>query len=139
MANSNIDISGDALARDILLHDVAPVATEILLKHIEKDIYNAYSPSFYTRRYSLVSDGNIYTKMIDDNTLFITSVAQPNKPHTGWSSQGPGSFLQMLEEGNMGWWKKGFARPAISNAQHEVDNSQKIIQAINRGKKRLGI
>lgn len=122
-------------AKDILMNDVAPVAIDILLSHIRKDIYDAYQPSFYKRRYSLLSEGNIMYKMIDDNTLFVTSTAQPN----GKRGFEPGGFLQMLEEGNLGWWKQGFARPAISNAQKEIDSSAKITSAINRGRKRLNI
>lgn len=128
-------LTTEMYASDILMTDVAPVAIDILLKHIKKDIYEAYTPSFYERRYSLLARENIMYKMIDANTLFITSTAQPN----GKRGFAPGGFLQMLEEGDLGWWRKGFPRPAITNAQNEVDSSSKIANAISRGRKRLNI
>lgn len=127
-------IAKDAdIAKDVLMNDVAPVAEEILRRHIETDIYGAYSPPShgYERRYSLTR--NIISKMVDDTTLLVTSNAQPAYPHIGWASSGDGAFLQMLEVGNLGWWRKGFPRPAISNAQKEAEDSSAIREAIQRG------
>lgn len=120
----------DDLIKSILLNDIAPIVEDILLHHIQEDIYGAYSPVRYERRYSLTR--SIVTKLLDDNTILVTSNAQPNLPHHGWSSTGDGSFLHMLEVGNMGWWKEGFPRPAISNAQKEADNNPTIQAVINR-------
>lgn len=118
------------IIRDILMNDVAPVVEDILAKHIEHDIYGAYTPVGYERRYSLTK--SIVSKMINGNTLLVTSIAQPNLPHTGWVSSGDGAFLAMLENGDLGWWRKGFPRPAVSNAQKEVDSSSAVRSAIQR-------
>lgn len=124
-----------SLARIVLMEYVAPVVEDILRKHIESDVYGAYGPSVYQRRMSLVN--NIRSQMISDNELLVTSIAQPNKPANGWHSSGDGAFLYMLEAGDLGWWRKGFPRPAISNAQREVDSSTAVESAKRNGIKRV--
>lgn len=127
----------------ILKKDVKPAAEKILTAHIKSDIYDAYSPkdgawvngSTYDRRNSLY---NVKSK-ITDNVLFVTSDASPSKPIVkGYSikNDGSGSFLKMLEVGNMGIWRSGFSRPAVSNAQREVESSGEIKAAIKNGIKR---
>lgn len=117
----------------ILMDYVAPVVEEILRKHIEKDVYGAYTPWRYNRRGSLTA--RIQSKILPDGTLLVTSMAEPNVPHTGWQSSGDGAFLYMLEVGDLGWWRKGFPRPAITNAQKETDHSGKVKAAIKQGRK----
>lgn len=124
-----------SIAEMVLLDDVAPVVEDILRKHIERDIYGKYSPTQYERRNSLTQ--NIVSKMLSDNEMLVTAIAQPNKPAHGWVSSGDGAFLYMLEKGNLGWWRKEFPRPAISNAQNEVDHSSKVKQAKKNGLKRV--
>lgn len=133
----------------ILKKDVAPVAEDILAKRIQIDIYDAYTPKsggffagkFYTnayrRRHEL--EKKIKSYMIDDKTLLITSTANASKSLvSGWSFQNryDGAFLEMLEVGNMGVWRKGFPRPVVRNTQTEIDRSSLIKSAIKKGIKR---
>ena len=120
-----------AKARIVMMDYVAPVVEEILRKHIESDIYGAYTPKFYERSYSLTA--NVRSQMISDDELLVTSTAVPNTPHAGWHSSGDGAFLYMLEVGDLGWWRKDFPRAAISNTQRETDSSTKVRQAMKLG------
>lgn len=130
------DAAIDAAAAKIILMDyVAPVVEDILRKHIREDVYGAYSPTQYVRRGSLT--GTITSKMIADNELLVTATSQPNAPAHGWASSGEGAFLYMLEVGDLGWWRKGFPRPAIANAQKEVDESAAVERAKKAGIKRV--
>lgn len=132
----------------ILKQDVAPVAEEIVKSHIQSDIYYAYTPqegawvngSTYQRRHVL--EDSIESTMLSNNTLLITSNASASPSilkGSGFRASAPGAFLQMLESGNTGIWKKGFARPAIAHAQIEIDDSIQggaLSSAIERGIKR---
>lgn len=129
----------------ILYEEVAPVAEEILAKHIKSDIYDAYTPkengwvnhTTYTRRHVL--EGSITTILEDENTILITSKASASPSIVkGWSFQNrhPGSFLELLEVGHMGIWHNGFPRPAVGNTQKEFKTSQKIKSVIKKGIKR---
>lgn len=124
-----------ATVKTVLMDYVAPVVEEILRKHIQEDVYGAYSPTLYVRRGSLTS--TITSRMIADDELLVTATSQPNAPAHGWASSGEGAFLYMLEVGDLGWWRKGFPRPAISNAQKEVDESAAVEQAKKAGIKRV--
>lgn len=141
-------------ANNILNKDVAPVAKEILKKHIRKDIYEAYTPkpngwvittpgghwlrTTYKRRYSL--EGGVYARLNSPNVLLVTSKATASPSVIkGYSFRNryDGAFLKLLESGNMGVWRGGFARPAVGNTQKEFDNGNaRITSAINKGIKR---
>lgn len=148
----------DAKATQILQRDVAPVAEDILKKHIKSDIYDAYTPktngwvlktqtangqdqyvrTTYQRRNDLIDA--VYSRMMGKHTLFITSKAKVNTPLFGKFQNHEGAFLELLESGNMGLWRGGFPRPAVMNTQNEIDTSHEIKSAIQNGIQReIGI
>lgn len=139
----------ESKAEKILRDDVAPVAEALLKQHIKSDIYDVYTPhenawvnsSTYQRRHVL--EESITSFISDKNTLLITSTATASPAVvSGWSFQNryPGAFLKLLESGNMGIWRQGFPRPAVSNTQNEIDGSPQIKSAIRNGIKReIGI
>lgn len=129
----------------ILEDYVTPVMTEILKQHIYTDIYQVYTPvsggwvngTTYKRRrnlpnslYSIVkSDGDGVLAFVTSDESFTPII----KGHHFDNNCNPGAFLEMLEKGNMGIWKIGFPRPAVSNAQKEIDTSYAIKEAIQKG------
>lgn len=93
----------------------------------------------YKRRHTLTDD--VYSEMSganNDTLLTTTNTAPSPSVVPGWSfhNRRQGAFLQLLESGNMGIWKSGFPRPAIGNAQKEIDNSSRVSRAIENGIKR---
>lgn len=141
-------VAAEKKVTQILKQDVAPVVEEIVQSHIQSDIYYAYSPhpgvwvngSTYERRHAL--ENSIYSSITDGDTLLVTSTATASPSIiNGYSFRNryPGAFLKMLESGNTGIWRKGFPRPAIGNAQTEIDDnlqSGSISRAIENGIKR---
>lgn len=131
-------------AEDII-REVADEVEAILLKHIKSDIYDAYTPKVgawvggatYERRHVL--EGNIKSTLEADGTLLTTSDAVAGQSVVrGYNfSNADSGFLQLLESGHMGIWKAGFARPAVSNAQKEVDGSNKIRSILESRVKRV--
>ena len=128
---------------DILKRDVVPVADEIVKRHIEQDIYAAYTPkpgawvngTTYERRRELPGS-LIHIYSDGGNEVLITSEAKASKSVVkGYSfrHRRPGAFLSLFESDNTGIWNGGFARPAISNAQREIDGSRAIQDAIKAG------
>ncbi len=138
---------------EILKKDVSPVAEEILKERIKDDIYDAYTPieggyfagKFYTNAYKRrhVLENKIKSYMINKDTLLVTSTATASKPLvSGWSFhyKYDGAFLEMLEVGDMGIWKKGFPRPAVKNTERQFESDKRISSAIKKGIKReIGI
>lgn len=134
------------VASNVLKNDVAPVAEDILIKHIKSDIYDAYTPkqngwvtpegkaTTYERRHVLERSVTSYTT--NNDTLLVTSTAMASKSVVkGYSFRNryDGSFLQLLESGNMGIWRGGFPRPAVKNTQDEIDRSRRITSIIRQG------
>lgn len=131
----------------ILDKDIAPVAKEIVRRHILSDIYESYTPkengwvnargerATYQRRYSLTKRGSVYHKFISKDEIIITSNAPASTPIVkGWRFRNKtGGFLEMLELGDMGIWRGGFPRPAIGNAQKEINKSPQIKALIKAG------
>ena len=126
----------------ILKTEVAPVAEDILKRHIKTDIYDAYTPKTngwvnhqtYQRRHSV--DRNVTSMLQDANTLVVTSRATASKPVVkGWvfANKYVGSFLYLIEKGKTGIWRKGFPRPAVANTQEAFGRSKAIESAIKRG------
>lgn len=128
---------------EILEKYVRPVMERILMEHIAHDIYGAYSPKpfawiggeTYHRRGSLLPKGSLYHEITGD-TIMVTSDAEPESIWGGFGG-GHGGFLAMLESGNMGAWSRatgrGLPRPALSQAQSEVDKSSELEAAVHRG------
>lgn len=134
--------SVDREAVSILLDDVLPVTKEVFKKHIQTDIYDAYTPTengwvggkTYERRYVLPD--NIIFVLENSDTLVVTSAATASKPiirgYT-FEDRETGAFLHMIENGNMGIWKKGFPRPVVKNTEKDFETNKKIEAAIKRG------
>lgn len=134
----------DKKAGQILKNDVAPIAENILKKHIKSDIYDAYTPkengwvngTTYQRRH--IMENSVTSVFQNGNTLLVTTkkdVTASPSVIKGWSfhNRYQGSFLKLIESGNTGIWKNGFPRPAVSNAQIEFGTSQEIKSSIKRG------
>lgn len=153
MAGNKLTLEVDNKDTQIILEKyVKPVMQKILLEHIREDIYGSSpsssyagrpartpydkaglpAPKQYVRSYNLLDAGNIVTEL-DGNTLYMTSNAQPPTVWSGSWSATEGGFLALLEGGDLGVWRKGFPRPALTNAQREVDRSQAIQSAIRKG------
>lgn len=118
----------------ILLCDVSPIAEEILRERIVADIYAAYTPSYYQRRHVL--EENIMSEVTAPGTLLVTSTADASPslvPGYAFENRYPGAFLEMLDVGNMGFWRRHFPRPAVSMAQGVIDRSAEIRRAIEAG------
>lgn len=142
----DLDIS-DLIVRDIMLEEVSDAVWDVIEKHISTDIYAAYSPKqtyygkhppvgwvrvggresgvySYQRRWSLYDRDNMVTKIIGLNTLFVTSDAQPNESVVGSGWNGAvGGFIQMIGTNPGPIWRGRFARPALQNAQDDIDNN----------------
>lgn len=135
-------------ATNILNRDVSKIVKQILIKHINDDIYISGHPlqnawvngTTYQRRHVL--QGSIISELKDNNTLFVTSTANASPPivrGSSFSNGEKGAFLHLLESGNLGFLKRSTRganpgrRPAVSNAQREVESSGDVTAAIQRG------
>jgi hypothetical protein len=121
----------------ILLHDAAPVAEEILRQQIQEKIYDAYTPMYYQRRHMLGRSVTSY--LLEPGALFVTSTAEANHsllPGYAFENRYAGAFLELLEVGDMGFWRRHFPRPAVTGAQGVMEHDPKLRRAVEAGVKR---
>ena len=121
----------------ILLCDVSPIAEKILKERIAEDIYAAYTPAYYQRRHVL--EQSVEGDITSPGTLLVTSTANASPfllKGYSFENRYPGAFLELLEVGNMGFWRKDFPRPAVAMAQEIIDRSAEIQRAITDGIRR---
>lgn len=131
-----------------ILKDISSVAEQILKDRIKKDIYGVYQPkegawvlgSTYRRREELIP--LVVSEVRDKNTLFVTSLAEASESilkNSIFSENHNGAFLELLEKGDLGFWRKNFPRPAISNTEREYEKGNKIKAELNKSiKTRIG-
>ena len=112
----------EALLIAMVDNDVRERGEGLLKRNIYTDVYRAYSPSEYERRWSLLNKvRSEITKTGGYSVEYaVTSLADAAPPAIGWRYQ-KGGFLYMLENGDMGFWRKGFPRPSISTTQSQFD------------------
>lgn len=130
---------------EILDEYVRPVAEDILHEHIIDDIYASYSPvgrdaGGYDRRDVLGSRDNTVGKVQGNNLLVVTNVAPPSPSVFGSSGSGhEDELLYWIENGLVPNYFNSFdyvwmhPRPAVENAQEEINSSGDIRTAIKNG------
>ena len=139
-----VDIS-DAAVRKIM-----DLGEEVLRRHILSDIYGVdrrgehswVHRKKYERRNNLPNTVYSYR---EGDVVWITASGEPDTPvrkNATFVSAEPGAFLALLESGNLGFLTRRspkymplFPRPAIRNAQAEVDSEafqQRIKQIIEK-------
>ena len=118
---------------DAALREAAPKVKDILLSHIKSDIYDAYDPKFYERRGALESGNNIVWQ-VTDHTLVVKDMTPGNTPIGVGKTPAGNQLIGIIQTGaqgnGLGKWKGAFARPAVANAQDELDNSSVIRDAL---------
>lgn len=131
---------------EILDEFVRPVAEDILHEHIRDDIYASYSPvgrdaGGYDRRDALGGRGNTVGEVQDNNLLVVTNIAPPSPSVFGSARAGAGEdeLLYWIENGlvpnyfNEHDYVWMHPRPAVENAQDEINISSDIRAAIKNG------
>lgn len=129
----------DAIIKNVLEKKIGEKVWKILKDHIEKDVYEVYTPSTYQRRRQngLLNEADKYIFVDHDGDLWGLRVSTNARPSpsvlgTTWVHH-TGGFLALLEEGDLGFFtkqysynmvrpgeKKRFPRPVITNAQDEA-------------------
>lgn len=127
----------EAALPKVLEEYFAPHIEDVLKKHVQSDIYDAYTPkeggwingTTYQRRHSLL---NTIESQINGNVMATTSSASPSpsvRKGSVWGSA-DGAFFDLLASGNMGIWRGGFPRPAVERAQAEIDGEMAFLEGL---------
>lgn len=126
MKNKDIDISDIQsdiikIVNTALLEEVAPKVIDELIEHAMEDVYSAYEPKEYKRRFSFMKKGSYYSYLAKDGELHIEPVAVFNDEPPS-NNVGTG-LAQLIDEGNGGggYWYEHWGKS--SNYEQYLDRS----------------
>ena len=134
---------------DVLQTDIVDYIDPIFSKYIEKEIYGKsllkpYSwvgGETYERRYALLNQPSWVVPSRSGsgldavNRVEITRTAAANYSILGYSTYGNeyGWFLDMLEEGDLGFYMKGFPIPVVPVVQKYLDDDPRLNGIMEKG------
>ena len=131
-----------------LQKDVGEKVKEIMLEHIEEDVYNAYEPETYVRRGDNggISDPeNIIIKAEFDGAISIENITVGREFYFDnrepVRSKNADSYITPIIERGRGYdyWSKSFPRPFIKNTAEELKKSNVIKETLKEGLKKQGL
>lgn len=113
--------------------ELAPDVEQVLLNHIRSDIYGAYTPQSYDRRYELWDGKNIESN-VSGHELTVKDMTPGSTPLAAGYTPPGNVLIGIIEEGAQGHgygkWRKAFARPAVANAQREVGQGGLVLKKL---------
>ena len=146
---------------DTLLQEVSELAKDVILHHVQTDVYDVYEPEYYERRgpdrgkgrgQGLGDRNNLVERIDDNNALVISEVAvynpyrnyAPIYPHPG--SDNP-NLVKLIVDGYAGHGDDSAPyakpRPFMENAGDALKaggiNHKDLDEAFETGLKRHGI
>lgn len=124
-----------------LQNEVKNEVEETMRDHIQKDVYEAYTPystdgvtPHYERTYELLR--SIESNLVDNGVLSVE-----NTRH-----EGDRDIVSVIEYGQGYQWgyvrnldEEIGARPFVENTRHELEQTNKHVEALKKGLKRQGI
>lgn len=131
---------------ETLKDEVFEEVRDTIQKHVNRDVYDAYSPTQYNRRGSsggLIDENNIVGEIISDGMLFTKNIAEANTPFKGhsYSTDDDTMFGRWINDGlvynfngSTDPWTE--ARPFIDNAREELAKNEGHYKALKRGLKK---
>lgn len=110
--------------QDCLYNEIGDEIEHSIQRHIESDVYGAYSPKVYKRR-GLLKSGRYFYRVPNGLSITVYDQTPGSEPSgNGYTPTGT-SLSEIINFGLQGHgggkWKKAFPRPYIKNAQEEID------------------
>lgn len=113
--------------------EVANQVKETLSENVITEVYDQYTPSRYKRTGGLYQEGNMESKMIDEDTLSVRSTRQ----------EGSRDIVQIIESGK-GYYSRSLdeeigPRPFHEKTAQELREKDLVERALIKGMKKQGI
>ena len=140
---------------DALITDTFDTVKDTMYKHIINDVYMAYDPKVYQRRYSetyygnsgLANEHNIQGYVNNNEELVVTNETKGNKWVNGSDTDTFGNAISRnynkniagIIESGQGYDEGLFPRPFISNTANELRASGDHVKALKKGLGKQGL
>lgn len=131
--------------------NVTDVIKDVMTDHIIQDVYDAYEPVGYSRRFDndgLLDEENIVSTVNDNNELSVRNVTTGSryytvneKKYTSKNYNKP--IARIIESGNgydvHNWDYDGVPRPFIKNTRDDLEQNHYHTEAMKQGLKKQGL
>ena len=142
---NDIDALFNALLDDIkdtVSEEVSKEMIKIEQEHIDSQVYGAYTPKEYNRRLDnggLRSEENMQSTINRINDGVEVTVHNSTTGNPQYRNYWEGEIQNFIEEGIYMWnGQMPPPRPFIDDTQEEIDNSNRIEEAVERALNKLG-
>lgn len=131
--------------------EVADTVKDVMTDHIIQDIYDAYEPVEYSRRFDnggLLDEENIVSTVNDNNELSVRNVTKGSRYYTvnekKYTSKNYNKPIAgIIESGNgydvHNWDYDGVPRPFIKNTHDDLEQNHYHTKAMKHGLKKQGL
>lgn len=135
--------------------EVADTVKEVMTDHIIQDVYDAYEPTAYQRRYDdggLLDPDNIIATLGNNGEMLVQNVALGNDSvymedsisRVYYSSYNINKFIAPIIETGIGydiggWAYDGVPRPFIQNTHDDLEQNHYHTEAMKRSLKKQGL
>lgn len=128
--------------RDSVSEEVSKEMIKIEQEHIDSQVYNAYTPKEYSRRLDnggLRSEENMQSTINRTNDGIEITVHNSTTGNLLYKNYWQGEIQDFIESGVYMWnGQMPPPRPFIDDTQEEIDNSNRIEEAVERALNKLG-
>ncbi len=129
---------------DTLMDEVLDEVRNIEMKHIQRDVLSTYTPTIYERRGAYgIGDPNNIVGEVRDMSLEVDNITRFREGY-GTSNHGIG-LADLINDGDRldGYYYDypgvfNLPRPFIDNTQEEIDKTDRVDRALEKGLKRRG-
>lgn len=136
------DIRSDI--EDTLMDEVLDEVRDIEMEHIQRDVLSTYTPTIYERRSEYgIDDSNNIVGEVRDMSLEVDNITRFHEGY-GTSNHGIG-LADLINDGDRldGYYYDypgafNLPRPFIDNTQEEIDKTDRVDRALEKGLKRRG-
>ena len=141
---NDIDALFNALLNDIkdsVSEEVSKEMIKIEQEHIDSQVYSTYTPKEYSRRLDnggLRSEGNMQSTISDSKDGIEVTVHNSTTGNSQYRNYWGSEIQNFIEEGIYMWNCDCPPRPFIDDTQEEIDNSNRIEEAVERALNKLG-
>lgn len=127
-----------------MLTDVAQAASDVMIDHIQQDVYDVYEPFYYDRRYDDggLADPNNIVSSIEGNTLIIENYTLGNQYVGGyWGiSKNTDKPISNIIETGIGYDTRfNMKRPFMKNTIYDLATNKYHVKALKQGLTKLGL
>lgn len=128
-----------------MLTDVTQTVSEVMIDHIQQDVYDTYEPTVYNRRWDNggLADPNNVVSSMEGNTLIVENYTLGNQYINGRNGDVSKNYnkpiVNIIETGVGYDTRFNMKRPFIENTIYDLATNKYHVEALKQGLNKTGL